>query len=129
MPRVAKLFSLPEFKLRKSANERLEFIRTLCRQWRTIWRINFRINQWWQKPNKQIQYVYSKPIGNDVKPLNITNSQAVDSHCNKSANPPVDRMRCTLIKIILINPPNIMSPLCNRRCNRGTLSPNSLHPI
>lgn len=66
-----KIPKLPELKLRQSANERFELVRTFSRQHRPIRRLQLRIDQRWQKPNQQIQQVDAQSIRHDVKSLDI----------------------------------------------------------
>jgi len=107
--------ALPEFELGETANERLELIRTSSRQRRPIRDpTSFRINKRGQEPDKQIEKVDSKTIGDDVETLNIVNPQTVDKSDDKSSNPPVICMRCGLVKIVLVNPPCLMCSLLNR---------------
>lgn len=89
---------LPEFEFGEPANKRLELIRTSSRQSRAIRDpTGLRINKRGQEPYKQIQKVDSKTIGDDVETLNIVNPQTVDKSDDKSSDPPVSCMRCSLV--------------------------------
>ena len=98
-PKNRKDLQLPELKLRKPANEGLEFIRAFCRQQRPSPTRNFhlRINQRRQEPNQQIQEINPQTIGDNVKPLNVINPQNVNQHYNSTPNPSIDRVWSSLI--------------------------------
>jgi hypothetical protein len=80
---------VPEFKLRETADKWLELIRTSSRQSSSIRYLELRINKRRQKPDKQIQEVDSKTIGDDVESVNRVNPQTVDKKENKCSDPPV----------------------------------------
>ena len=92
-----KNLQLPELKLRKPANEGLEFIRTFRRQQSPVRKFHLRINQRRQEPNQQIQQINPQTIGDNVKTLNITNPQNVNQYYNKAPNPSIDRVWSSLI--------------------------------
>ena len=118
---------IPKLELRKPAYERLKLIRTFGRQGSSIQDIELRINLGRKKPNQEIQDIDSQSIGNNIKPLNIENTQHINCCNKKGPQPPLDRVRSGSIQVILKCSRKIVSPLGQRCYCRCRVAPNSFH--
>lgn len=116
---------LPEFELRQTANERLEFIRTLGRERRAIHNFQLRIDLGRQKPNQEIQEIDPQPIGDYVKTLKVIHTQTIDRRNTKRSQPSPNRMRRRSVQIVLKRPRELAPPF--REWRAAVLSRSSLH--
>jgi len=110
---------LPELELREAANEGFELIGAFGWKHRGVGGIELWINQRGEKANQEIEKVDSEAVGDNVKPLQINNTQNVDGCNHESPNPSVEGMGSGFIQIVLKKLREFLQVLLHR-CRRWT---------